>query len=169
VLRVTLDTNAVNGYCLARIEVACAGHDVELMPTAVTDWEQEGTAYAKAGRPVLVPTTPFGVGPFGEGPFGGVPPGRNTRPGRYDEILKIITTGGFPPPGARNGLTPGNRKKELDAVIFETHVGEGRDVFVTRDVKDFIKDGKREALEALGSTRIMTVDEFCAWAESGFK
>jgi len=50
-------------------------------------------------------------------------------------------------------------------MIFEAHCREGRDVFVTLDAGDFIKRGKREQLQTLGSTLIFTVKEFCEWIE----
>ncbi len=46
-------------------------------------------------------------------------------------------------------------------MILEAHSRDGRDVLVTQNTTDFIKHGRREQLEALCKTRIMTVDEFC--------
>jgi hypothetical protein len=40
-------------------------------------------------------------------------------------------------------------------MIFQAHCREGRDIFVTNDEKDFIRGGKRDELQALGSTRIL--------------
>lgn len=48
----------------------------------------------------------------------------------------------------------------------EAHVREKRDIFVTADSKHFIRHGRREKLEALCSTRIMTVEEFCEYMAS---
>ncbi len=48
-------------------------------------------------------------------------------------------------------------------MILEAHTRERRDVLITNDRKDFIRHGRREKLQALCSTRIMTVEEFCAW------
>lgn len=49
-------------------------------------------------------------------------------------------------------------------MILEAHARDGRDVLVTDDLKGFIgpEGEKRQRLERLCSTRIMTVDEFCA-------
>lgn len=49
-LRVTLDTNTIDHR--ARIEAACAGLDVELAYTTVTDRETEGTSRATSGSGV---------------------------------------------------------------------------------------------------------------------
>ena len=50
VLRVTLDTNTIDHR--ARIEAACAGLNVELAYTTVTDRETEGTSRATSGSGV---------------------------------------------------------------------------------------------------------------------
>ena len=167
-IRVTLDTNTVNDDGLARITAATAGHEVECLWTTATEWEQRGTPYARSGHALVEAIAPFGFGPFGEGPFGGTPKGFKTSPGRFEEVLSIISAGGFPPPRSRSGLTSAQRRQFYDAMIFETHIGHERDAFVTDDEKAFIRHGRREALKALGQTRIMTVDEFCAWAAAGF-
>jgi len=57
-----------------------------------------------------------------------------------------------------------------DAMILEAHVRDGRDIFVTRDTRAYVgrggdKNVLRSKLEGLFSTRIMTVDEFCAECE----
>ena len=80
----------------------------------------------------------------------------------------MIGSHSFPPPGQREQLTEGERRQLRDAMIFEAHVREGREVFISRDRKAFI--GKNEAhrrqLEALYRTRILTPVEFCAEVRS---
>ena len=53
-------------------------------------------------------------------------------------------------------------------MILEAHSREGRDILVSNDVKAFGREGdhRRKSLEALCRTRIMTVDEFCDYADS---
>jgi hypothetical protein len=63
-------------------------------------------------------------------------------------------------------LTPGQHNQLRDALILEAHVREKRDIFVTTDTRAFVKHGRRARLEALCSTRIMTVDEFCDYVAS---
>jgi hypothetical protein len=48
-------------------------------------------------------------------------------------------------------------------MIFQAHVRERRDIFVTGDERGFIRDGHRERLQARFDTRIMTQDEFIAY------
>jgi hypothetical protein len=45
-------------------------------------------------------------------------------------------------------------------MIFEAHVRNRRDFFVTDDRRAFVNHGRRESLEAEFSTRILTPDEF---------
>jgi hypothetical protein len=84
-------------------------------------------------------------------------------PAKFEVILKIIASGSFPKPADRETLALGQRRQFRDAMIFEAHVREGRDVFVSDDRAAFIgKDGEqRRQLECLFGTRIFTVDEFC--------
>ncbi len=44
-------------------------------------------------------------------------------------------------------------------MIFEAHIRDGRDVLVTADRRGFISDGRRERLQALGRTHIVTPQE----------
>jgi hypothetical protein len=88
-------------------------------------------------------------------------------PSRFEAILDVIGIRSFPKPGLRDSKTPGQKRQLRDAMILEAHAREGRDILVSDDVKGFIgKDGEnRRKLEAICRTRIMTVDEFCEYAE----
>jgi hypothetical protein len=175
VLRVTLDTSAVNQEELALI--SCAGRDVEIEHTTVTDREQEGTSFA-ASPAAVMETLVWGESPWGqsvwgdrrtpetlvldESRLGGAVLGSDDAPALLEAILDIINGNRrFPPPGERGTLTKKQRGRFRDAMILEAHTRERRDVFITNDRKDFIRDGRREKLEALCSTRILTVEEFC--------
>jgi hypothetical protein len=179
-LRVTLDTGAV-GPKRKRIEAACEGHDVDLANTTVTERELRGTKIAPLSKPIFETGVwdesewgkfVWGGEPvrevlvIGETPLGaGVLAGDDTQ-SFLDRILEIIGDGSFPRSGHRETLTPGQHNQFRDAMIFEAHVREKRDIFVTTDVTAFVKDGRREKLETLCSTRIMTVAEFCDYMSS---
>jgi hypothetical protein len=177
VLRVTLDTSAVNGDDLSRINTACAGHEIEIVHTTVTDREQEGTGFATSEAEVMetgvwdesrwdkfvwgsrIPETLV----LGESRLGSAALGSDDAPVRFEAILAIINGNRqFPSPGRRDALTKKQRARLRDAMIFEAHARERRDVFVTNDRKDFIRHGRREQPQALCSTEILTVDEFVA-------
>lgn len=52
-------------------------------------------------------------------------------------------------------------------MAFEAHLRQRRHVFVSDDKKAFISHGRRETLEALGQTRILTSAEFIALGPVG--
>ncbi|MCP4958746.1 MAG: hypothetical protein GY925_05680 [Actinomycetia bacterium] len=72
-----------------------------------------------------------------------------------EHALRIISNGSFPPHGRRDGLSEGHWHQLRDAMVFEAHVRSGNEFFATKDKKGFISNGKREALEQLGRTRIV--------------
>jgi hypothetical protein len=84
---------------------------------------------------------------------------------RIEQILDIISGGTFPRHGNLE-ITPGQRRQLRDAMIFEAHVRDRRDVFITNDARGFIREGRREALEQLYNTRVMRVDEACAFLKT---
>jgi hypothetical protein len=84
---------------------------------------------------------------------------------RTEQILDIISGGTFPRHGNLE-ITPGQRRQLRDAMIFEAHVRDRRDVFITNDARGFIREGRREALEQLYNTRVMRVDEACAFLKT---
>jgi hypothetical protein len=84
----------------------------------------------------------------------------------FETVLRIISNGSFPKPNAREDLTQGERTQLRDAMIFCTHVREGRDIFVTLDTKAFLRDGRKERLESLYKTRIMTRQQFVEYLDS---
>jgi len=80
--------------------------------------------------------------------------------GCLEAVLAIISAGGFPPTGQRSSLTDGQRRQLRDAMIFCARVRAGRHIFVTNDVRGFVRGGRRAQLERDFRTRIMTRDEF---------
>jgi hypothetical protein len=77
----------------------------------------------------------------------------------FEIALRVISAGSFPPPGSRGTLTKGQRRQLRDAMIFEAHARAHRHVLVTADVKGFVNEGRREKLEALARTRIVTPEQ----------
>jgi hypothetical protein len=77
---------------------------------------------------------------------------------RLNRILAIVSNGSFPK--TRSQLTEGQLHQLRDAMILEAHSAARRNVFVTADSKAFIKNGRREKLEALLRTRILNPAEF---------
>jgi hypothetical protein len=179
-LRVTVDTNVFGTATMARLSRALDGvDDVELAPTTVSlrerplepsgrTWIARETAVWNEPRwggavwtePVCETAT-FGEAAYGASVFGG-----DESASRIEEILTIIGSGSFPKPGRRGELSPGALRQLRDALILEAHARDSRDVFVSDDVKGYIRDGRRERLEELCRTRIMTIDGFCAYAET---
>jgi len=84
----------------------------------------------------------------------------------FEASLAIISNNSFPKPHDRNRLTPGQRRQLRDAMIFCAHVRARRDIFVTKDRRAFVEDGRRETLERRFKTKIMTDEEFLAAFES---
>ncbi len=100
---------------------------------------------------------------MGESPMGVAVLGDESDRALFEAMLDAIGNGSFPKPGQRDKLSHGQRNQMRDAMIFCTHVREGRDIFVTNDVKAFGVEGntQRQLVSALvPQTRIMTLDEF---------
>lgn len=98
----------------------------------------------------------FEVGVFGESEYGNaVYGGKNNK---LKMILEIISSSSFPK--NRNELSQNQRKQLRDAMILEAHSRRKRDVFVTNDKKVFIKHGRKEELEKLLKTLILTKEQF---------
>jgi hypothetical protein len=83
-----------------------------------------------------------------------------------EAALRVISDGSFPPSGSRDQLSRGQQRQLRDAMIFEAHTRDRRHLLVTSDAKGFINDGRRQTLEALGRTRIVTPDELGAMSTS---
>ena len=75
-------------------------------------------------------------------------------------ILQIISSGSFPKSGFRGQLTDSQHRQLRDAMILEAHAREKRDIFVTNDKKGFINNGRRDELQTVLKTRILTREEF---------
>jgi hypothetical protein len=155
-LLVTIDSNVLEGE-RERMRHAIEGLEVEITPTTVTLREHRRQSQIEAA-PV------FETAVFDESEFGLAAFGDEASPLLFELILRIVANGSFPKPGKRENLTHGERTQLRDAMILEAHSRDGRDVLVSNDAKAFIgpNDEKRQRLEALCRTKILTVDEFCA-------
>lgn len=83
-----------------------------------------------------------------------------------ESIIQIISNGSFPKSGSRGQLSNGQRRQLRDAMILDAHAREGRSVFVTNDMRGFIDGGRREMLQALLKTKILSGKEFFQGARS---
>ena len=77
-----------------------------------------------------------------------------------ESIIQIISNGSFPKSGSRGHLSNGQRRQLRDAMILDAHAREGRSVFITNDRRGFIDGGRREMLQALLNTKILSGEEF---------
>jgi len=150
---VTLDTGAVEPEVLQRAQDL----DAAVQVVTVTVREVEGTSFSVvvAPLPSVAEAAVWDESRWGEAAFFDPAAGVD-----LEEILTIISDGGFPKEHERDALSPGQRHQLRDAMIFEAHARSGADYFVTNDMKAFIRGGRREQLEARFGSRILTVDEF---------
>jgi hypothetical protein len=157
-LTITLDATSASPVKRADIMIACARGRVDVRYASATDTEIDGTSIARFSDSPSAAET-FALGESRSGGVAGL--GRDQSAMRHEAILDIIGDGTFPSDG--RDLNESERHQLRDAMIFEAHCREGRDIFVTDDEKGFISHGRRKKLEALGNTRIMRTDEFCSW------
>ena len=153
-MTVTLDTNTVDDACL--IEAArLAGFAV--VQTTVTDRELESSGVHSALAAGERLHEPFVLG---ESRLGFAVLESESGATTFEELLFVISNGSFPARGRRSSLSPGERRQLRDAMILSTHIREGRNIFVTNDVKGFIQAGRRELLEREFGIQVMTAVEF---------
>ena len=155
-LKITLDTNALP---LNRALQALGNIPADVAVTTVTAREVQGTKWEpELWQLRAVPETWV----MGESVLGAAVLGNAADRDLFEAVLAAITNSSFPPPGARGELTQGQKNQMRDAMIFSTHVREGRDIFVTNDVRAFGEEGsvQRQKFARLASTRVMTLAEF---------
>lgn len=178
-LKVTLDTNVFPADDLLELKktspvdykvVTVTGRELEgtkievnlkpIFETGVGDesrWD-ECVWGDEASKPdIIAETFVLNESKLGEGKLGS-----RKNDSRLEFILSVISNGSFPQQGQRGNLTRGQRRQLRDAMIFEAHVREGRDVFVTEDSRGFMGvDGRiKSRLEEEFNTKIMTKKEF---------
>jgi len=77
---------------------------------------------------------------------------------QLEKILAIISSGSFPK--NRSNLSKGQLHQLRDAMILEAHRADRRTLFVTGDATAFINNNRREQLQVLLTTRILSTSEF---------
>jgi len=156
VLLVTLDTNVLP--IDDRLSAVRLG-EFSFSIVTVTDREVGGSTELEAPSSVgrIVETAVWNESTWGNATWGS-----SATHGCLEGVLAIIGAGSLPPAAQRSNLTEGQRRQLRDAMIFCAHVRAARHIFVTNDVRAFIRNGRREQLERAYGTRIMTQDEFRA-------
>ena len=152
-VKVTLDTNTVPVEDWLAVDRAMFHFSV----VSVTAQELSGTSYSVHLTPLtqIEKHTAFGAGPYSVGPYGGTIDKDCLR-----RALTIITGGAYTDPDRIEGLSNGQLRQRRDAEIICVHIRERQDIFVTRDEKGFIRNGRRALLAAEYAIRIMTPEEF---------
>ncbi len=84
----------------------------------------------------------------------------------FEEALQVVSNGSFPKRTMREGMSAGHRRQLRDAMTFLSHVRERRHVLVSADA-DLTGPRTRERLQELGSSWLLTPDEFEERARAG--
>ncbi|MFA6271583.1 MAG: hypothetical protein WC693_00550 [Patescibacteria group bacterium] len=148
--KITIDTNVLP---LSEIDEKLLNQYFEVAYTSVTEREVNGTSFEKE---IIKLKKIFESGIWGESTWGNaVFAGEENK---LNDIIQIISSSSFPI--ERENLTAIQKKQLRDAMILEAHFREKRNIFVTNDNKAFINYEKREKLEKLLHTKIMTKREF---------
>ena len=149
---VTIDTNvlpASNLVDLARTK----GYEVAIISVTEREVGQFDTRLQVQDLGHILETGVWGESTWGRFLWGGTT--------YLVSILKIISNGSFPKAGQRGQqLSKSQRHQLRDAMLLDARAREGREIFVTDDKKGFIKNGRRERLQSLLKTRILTQEEF---------
>lgn len=175
---ITIDTNVVNEKRLAEMQAVIKALPFTIAKTTVTNREQgvhEDTEHD------LVETAVWDESKWGRAKWGGdlaetlvlgesqvgLSVTGDTRE-LFEALLKIISNGSFPVRGKRDSLTSNQRRQLRDAMILHTHTREGRDIFVSDDMRAFGRPGSelRETLESTCRTKIMTSKEFITYCST---
>lgn len=178
-LLVTVDTNLLDEHRIADLRSSAGDTAVEFATVTVNERER---GFLYAGLRVVPETLVWDESRWGEAVWGGPIPelmvldetplgsgvlASDAGADLFDRVLSIVSNGSFPKPGAREAMTIPQRRQLRDVMAFEAHLRHRRHVFVSDDKKAFISHGRREALEALGQTRIVTSAEFVALGSDG--
>lgn len=148
----TFDTNVADSVELFEL---ARSRGVAVSVVTVTERELEGSGVLPVAAGRVHETIVFGESCWGSAVFAS-----NKEPTLFEQVLFIISNGSFQPPSARGSLLPGERRQLRDAMVLSAHAREHRDVFVSDDTRGFVYHGRRERLEALLRTRILTAAEF---------
>ena len=151
---ITVDTNVLP---MNDLLTAAAAPGYEFAVVTVTERELNTMPYFSAPSEVrrIPETMVWGESKWGQGIYGG-----KSDSECFEKVLSIISAGSFPSKTKRENLTSGQSRQLRDAMIFCVHIRERRDIFITNDEKGFVREGRRERLQADFATRIMTREEF---------
>jgi hypothetical protein len=172
-LLLTLDTNMLDDERIERLRAAIdVPHEFAIVTVSGRERGQSSTfqvTVAVVPEPFVWGESRWGEGVWGgpipelfvigEAPLGSAMLADGIHVDVFESALRIIGGGSFPAPGKRDNMSPGHVHQLRDAMIYEAHVRQRRHVLVTLDAKGFIRDGRRERLERLGATRILSPDE----------
>jgi hypothetical protein len=168
-LKVTFDTNVVPVKHAERkaLESALAGKRVDIQVVTVTERELKGTSIAMEFKS-LAETMVWDESLWDQAVWAEKATPGSPNPVDLEVILKIISNGSFPNPGARSSLSEGQKRQLRDAMILEAHARERRAVLVSNDARAFGRPGEplRMKLVALLDTRIMSLSEFFDYLKS---
>jgi len=157
-MKITIDTNIIRADEFDKLLSECKSKGWDVAVVSVTGREPGGTDWDIKFEPLLkMPETLV----LDESCLNEAILGNKNSQDDLQEILEIISSGSYPKMG--NNLSEGFRRQLRDAMIFQAHLREDRDVFVTNDEHDFIRDGRREKLQNKFDTKILTKDEFSAF------
>jgi len=151
-MKVTFDTNVADRMDLVR---TAHSRGFEIFLTSVTNRELLPSDIVPLTNEMILETAVLD-----ESSFGGAVLGSDDDARIFEKTLLILSNGSFPKPGAREDLSPGERRQLRDAMIFTAHVRASHDILVTDDERGFIRDDRREKLQEIGNCRIMTSEEF---------
>lgn len=132
-----------------------ASFGVSVALVSVTERELASSAVARVSADRILETAVLGESRWGQAVWGS-----DQQAHFLEQILRIISNGSFPAPGKRSSLSSGEARQLRDAMILAAHARERRDVFVSNDERGFVRAGRRERLEELLGTRIVTLAEF---------
>jgi hypothetical protein len=178
---VTVDTNLLDTGSIEGLRGAAHGESIEFATVTVN--ERERGAFDVDLR-ALPETALWGESRWDEAVWGGplpeslvldeTPLDSGSLAGEadvriFERVLSIVSSGSFPKVGARETLTNPQHRQLRDAMAFEAHLRQKRHVFLSDDKKAFVSHGKREALQALGNTFILTSAEFIELGPGGLR
>jgi len=154
---VTLDTNA---FPADKLVARAQRLGMVVAVVTVTHRELEGTRFENASRNLesISESAVWGETRWDEGVWGDRQDGET-----LERVLEVVSNRSFPKPANRSRLSDGQRRQLRDAMILCAHLRAGRDVFVSQDERAFVRDGRREMLQAEFGTRVMTVREFVSY------
>jgi hypothetical protein len=162
-LKVTLDTGCSEDPVLVEA-LRQLGADVAI--TSTTASEINGSSFSDVFHGLDRKTGPGGWGlNWGECWGGGNSVDYLDRDGvphhgnPFVEILEVISNGGVKLPKDWDTLTKRQCNLIHDAMILSTHVQHQRDLFVTDDYRAFVNADRRETLERMFPTKILTLKE----------